>query len=825
MITTQVRNLLTAVICLFAGATAQAQFTGGIEQYPTNDYKTKAVSFKLSEVAATLETDAATLAEAYTTWLNAEEAEENMLFLVNPDGTLAEDYSANGKGFYITSEGAYGVWARDDAATAGTWFASATANADNDEFTFNIGQYPDTLKVGDKVEANFLLKYNGKEAKFLISLSVIAMPDYEIPEPATLIEKELNVVGSAETTVEQYPRVGYDSDGVSMQIGDAIAKLGLKDGQMLADVLDKLLYCTEYNNGDVEQGGGLKKDSLTNQSSAGVPGFWLRAVMDENGELTNECCRAGYSNEDYFFAEAFAYDPETGDITCNIGQYPSKLAANNTYFVNCYLVYGDKAYKLTYNLKILEREAEGLEGMTEVGKDEVVIEQYPRTSYDADDFNVDVEAIAAALGCEVGNFSMQALDGDENFAAGPTAGNQGYWFNSEGYVTAWEAQPAFYIENPTANDFSVLRIGQYPNKLKVGDEVSTNLYFINGDNYYTLHVALNILDEGDKPDPNEFKNLGTKSFVFQQEPQSDYVWTDGIDIPTDFLYEKLGEDATWKVYGLAVLNEDGSEPDPKYVNNYTITEAPGFWLNKDGRNSGWGENAIFGISAGGRESGKFTMLQYPNRCSIGDVLKTQLFFVNEAKGEMVTFNFTYQIVEEVKTYEQVGQSGFTVPVDWNEETEFEIPDMAVAAEALGVSVDDLLSENNYCWYGMTSDGIYAEGKNASAGLSFNIDGGYDANGAIFFYDVKKDGDAVKAVVATDLEVEDDYAADGQFCLRVGDKEFVYAIRFVSPALYTGISNANVETKADGRIYDLSGRQVTKPVRGLYIQNGKKFVVK
>ena len=314
MITTQVRNLLTAVICLFAGATAQAQFTGGIEQYPTNDYKTK--------------------------------AEENMLFLVNPDGTLAEDYSANGKGFYITSEGAYGVWARDDAATAGTWFASATANADNDEFTFNIGQYPDTLKVGDKVEANFLLKYNGKEAKFLISLSVIAMPDYEIPEPATLIEKELNVVGSAETTVEQYPRVGYDSDGVSMQIGDAIAKLGLKDGQMLADVLDKLLYCTEYNNGDVEQGGGLKKDSLTNQSSAGVPGFWLRAVMNENGEITNECCRAGYSNEDYFFAEAFAYDPETGDITCNIGQYPSKLAANNTYFVNCYLVYGDKAYKL-----------------------------------------------------------------------------------------------------------------------------------------------------------------------------------------------------------------------------------------------------------------------------------------------------------------------------------------------------------------------------------------------------------------------------------------------------------------------------------------------
>ena len=825
MITTQVRNLLTAVICLFAGATAQAQFTGEYTARVATNYDTKAVEFKLSEVATTVGTDAATLAADLDAWMEAEAPETNYFFLANPeDGSLIDDYTQGSKGgFWMNADGMPQAWSDDNSGLR--WYNTIAWDVDADVFAINIGQFPEQNEAGVGFKPRFVLQYGDKQATFDITMTFEAMPEYEIPEPKTLVESELNIVGSAEASVEQYPAFGWSADKVTLQIGDAIAKLGLKDGQMLADVLDKLLYCTAYNEGDVEEGGGMKKDSLTNESSAGAPGFWLRAVMDENGELTSECCRAGYANEDYFYVETFAFDAETGEISCNLGQMPNKMSANDSYFVNCYLLYGDKAYKLTYNLKILERETEGLDGMNEVGKDEVVVEQYPRTGYDADDINVDVEAIATALGCAVGEFTMQALDGDENFAAGPTAGNQGYWFNAEGYVTSWGAQSAFFIENPTANDFSLLRIGQYPNTLKSGDQVSTNLYFVNGDNYYTLHVALNILDEGDKPDPNEFKNLGTKSFVFQQEPQGDYVWTDGIDIPTDFIYEKLGEDATWKVYGLAVLNEDGSEPDPKYVNNYTINEAPGFWLNKDGRNSGWGENAIFGISAGGRESGKFNMLQYPNRCAIGDVLKTQLFFVNEAKGEMVTFNFTYQIVEEVKTYEQVGQSGFTVPVDWNEETEFEIPDMAVAAEALGVSVDDLLSENNYCWYGMTSDGIYAEGKNASSGLSFNIDGGYDANGAIFFYDVKKDGDAVKAVVATDLEVEDDYAADGQFCLRAGDKEFVYAIRFVSPALYTGISNANVETKADGRIYDLSGRQVTKPVRGLYIQNGKKFVVK
>ena len=85
MITTHLRNLLTAVICIFAGATAQAQFTGGVEQYPTSDYSQKAVKFSLTEVATQVGTDAATLAEAYNAWLGEEEPAENLFFLVQPN--------------------------------------------------------------------------------------------------------------------------------------------------------------------------------------------------------------------------------------------------------------------------------------------------------------------------------------------------------------------------------------------------------------------------------------------------------------------------------------------------------------------------------------------------------------------------------------------------------------------------------------------------------------------------------------------------------------------------------------------------------------------
>ena len=42
---------------------------------------------------------------------------------------------------------------------------------------------------------------------------------------------------------------------------------------------------------------------------------------------------------------------------------------------------------------------------------------------------------------------------------------------------------------------------------------------------------------------------------------------------------------------------------------------------------------------------------------------------------------------------------------------------------------------------------------------------------------------------------------------------------------TGISNVKPEAKADNRYYDLSGRQVAQPTKGLYIVNGTKIVIK
>ena len=42
---------------------------------------------------------------------------------------------------------------------------------------------------------------------------------------------------------------------------------------------------------------------------------------------------------------------------------------------------------------------------------------------------------------------------------------------------------------------------------------------------------------------------------------------------------------------------------------------------------------------------------------------------------------------------------------------------------------------------------------------------------------------------------------------------------------TGVENVKVETEGDGVMYDLMGRKVVNPAQGIYVKNGKKFIVR
>lgn len=48
---------------------------------------------------------------------------------------------------------------------------------------------------------------------------------------------------------------------------------------------------------------------------------------------------------------------------------------------------------------------------------------------------------------------------------------------------------------------------------------------------------------------------------------------------------------------------------------------------------------------------------------------------------------------------------------------------------------------------------------------------------------------------------------------------------ITPKLPTGIGNISNRPKQDGYVYDLTGRRVTSPARGIYIKDGKKVYIK
>ncbi len=837
MKSTHLRNLLIAVFCLLGFGQVQAQYSKTVELRDGKFFKIVPAEFSLNAVATTLGTDAATLAADFTKWKEPTEETpwegDELLFLTDPVNGEVCEYTEGNHGFFLTKDGGLANWNVD-----GLWYAYPIVDAENDLFAFEIGasnalpEGIEALKQGDQVTCNLIFKYNDKQATFALTLKIIEPAT--LPTPTTIVESELNVVGTKQITVEQYPRTGWDSDAVTIVLDDIVEKLGA-DVDLLSDELAPLLYCTEYNNAEtVADGQGLKKAELSNHSTAGEPGFWLAAIMDEGGEFTGECSSVDYTGgvERKFFIEQFAFNAETNELTCRLGQEPNALTKDDAFFVNIYIIYGDKAYRVRYDLKLKEREAgSGMDAYNKVGENEIVVEEEPRTSYDYNDMNVDVDAIAEALGCSVSDLKMRALDANNNFASS-TGERGGFWFGKDGLVVGWTgaAGDAFWFINPvTENDFTKFQVGQHPSVAKqVGDEYNTSLYFMAseepGSGYFQLKVKLKLVAPV-RPE-NAFESVASRSINAQTQlsgwTTDDYACNQEKQINIAEVETLIGT-STPTLYGWALDENIVEGVNGEYSKAYSCDPKPGFWLTDEGRVSTWGDgNTKVGISY--LADGTFRFFQKPNTHAVGDVFKCQLFLVNEETGDMVTCNIKLKFVDEIgpddEDAEIVGEvSNVLIPLH----TEKSVPfNLNLAAEALGVTIDDLMDMN--CLRGGTN-GEFGTLVALTDGISYNSETfEYDPAGDIYLV-FDQNGDEVEVTVMG-FEVAEDFSKNIEFCIEVEGKRFIYHAKLVSLQAYaTGIESISNGQMGNGTLYDLSGRQVAKAQKGIYIQNGKRFVVK
>lgn len=833
MIFTKMKGLFVAVFSLLAFSSAQAQFEGSVSQYPTKNYDINVVSFSMADVAETLGTNVGTLTKAVNDYIAAETPDPVLFSVVAADDTetpWTAATEANNHGFWMDADGLpvgygdSGVWFISpgvegaeipadvngdgsvdvadisaiistmagtaeydnadvnqdgtvdvaDISSVITYMANGSSDNAEAQLIFSIGQMPNVCQGGENLSITVKLTLNGKSATFKLGLNVLEKPVYNVPEP-TLIEKDLTIVGELEKIVEQYPRGDYSSDEVVVDLPNLANLLGIPDMGVMTDQIDAVLYTTWYNSGDVEEGGGMKKDSLTNSPTGEGHGFWYHAVQNDQGEEDGEVAAAGWANSDKFFMNNFTYNADGNTLTCLLGQYPGVCKDNEEWFAYVYIIYAEKAYRIKYTLKLLEKEqGSGMNSYTKVGEASVTVEQEPTNDYSTVSIKPDLEAIAAALGCDVDAIGISALDDKDNFG-GSTANNGGFWFSDAGTVVAWGENASFFIEPMNANDYSVLNVGQYPDRFSVGDEISASIYFMNGTNYYQYNVTLKIVEP--QLIEHGFKSVATRSAIIQVLPSAtDYPIDATYEIPLDDIEALIGT----RDPALFGLNIDSvASIKGQYSNAYSCDPKPGFWLEKDGHVSVWGDaNARVGISYA---NGVFQFFQYPNRNSVGDNFKTTLFLVNEETEEMITINFTVSFVDKLTPVETVGSENIVLPVD-GAGMMVKI-DAEKACEALGITVDDLLNPNNYYLRGLCTDGTYGEAVNADNGLSFSIeDGGFDSYGDIFFT-VEQDGDDVVINIVSYSDVAEDYSVDGQFCIEVDDQRYIYYVNFVSLAVY------------------------------------------
>ena len=823
MITTHFKKLMAVVICLLAGMTAQAQLTATYEPYAATDWgNEKAVDFKLTDVAQALQTDTATLVAALNSWTAEGSTDANMFFLTTTEG-LSDNYTqgSNG-GFWVNVDGIPQSWSDDNSGLR--WFnmiSWASAENEDGKFSVIIGQFPGQCAVGDTFKPKFVLKLGDKEATLEITINIIEKPAVDIPEPE-LAWGKLTIVDEITKDVTQKPRSGYDADKVEVNLTDALSKLGVS-GDLLKDELSQLLFAKKAYVTEDAVMGALMSDSLTNESSAGAPGFWLRNVSDAEGNPTFECGRFAYDGDDCFYAEAFAFDAETGILSCNLGQMPNKLKGGNTYFADIYIVYGDKAIKIRYNLILPEVKVGTLEDYEKAGEHTVRVEMEPAESYDTKNFSIGIETMVNALGCELGEIDdFYMLDSEIDFATSKNQEGVGYWVSMEGKVVNWGDNAMFYI-TPKADDYSKFGIGQYPGHMNEGDSARATLYFVAGSKYYQLNIDLVIVAA--KQVDVVFESVAQRSIEVQQVP-GDYAWTSGVEIPEEWVEQQIGT-SDWVLYALAKLNDDGTEKEgnERYSKSYTCTPYPGFWMDAEGRNVGWNQTPTrVGITVASPE-GKFSLMQHPG-VTLGDVFRFPIFLVNEENGKMVTFNFTYSIVESVVEIEEVGSEEIVLPVSNSDEGASTTIDLSGVLKAYDITLDALA--NGQYLHGITADGTYGSGVSLYDGLAFTDKGVCVTEDPFMFFDAElnEDGKSITLTTCATAEVADDFTAIGTICFLVDGKRYVFNVKFVSENIFTGITeHRTVPHTSLSAVYDLQGRKVVKAQRGLYIQNGRKYMVK
>ena len=857
---------------MLVSTTAKAQFKGETTQgYYVG---TTQITFDLASVAEAFGVSSETLIADLETFLAAEKATNateadalgmKVQLIVNGGETVYPTdeigYTAGYNGTYwMTKEGAAIAWGTEGFA----WYAQWIVDQENVLFGFEIGKNADVWAEGGSATADLAWTYNEKTVNFELTLNVEAKPAVEPVETDWEIVKE-NLVEGVKVEITQKRRGGYDADQVEVAVPTLLSSLGFTAEDLVS--LNEVLYAREYvdeYNSEADIHNYSYTGKITNEFTAGAPGFWFgptytwdEANEDNIPDYTN-LVRFDYTDTDRFFAEGFSFLPaatsaDVDSLVFRVGQMPNAASDDGEeYHATVYLMHGNVGFPVEIVLTIEKTEKSAFEDMEKMGETDVLVklpagEATTNTNYTVSN----IEEILTLLEASASEVTYYGEASEGILSSLQTANSGGSWFNGDGYVIAYGDQRDCYIE--FTGDKATWTIGTYlKNDHSAGDEINLKYYLIANTKYWQFNVTVKYA--ADENDYTTWEKVGTITMNVQTiAPTTGYEFTEKLDyiIPLDQVYELLGVNS-FTLFGQkrvpAVTDpETGEVTTPETItwsNAYSCAdpENHGFWMEDNGQYvSSWGNWGAGGSSWAFSmvyATGEIYMYNQPGTRQPGDSYRAIFYLADVNNQKYVELPVNVKFVETLTPTEVVGEK--TVFLTW------ESADKNDGLNYNYVAIDDMvdaLLEGDASLLQSCSWLVYKNGDYASTGAIYPEFNYYDTDGkyvgneednpelfdtASFSVGFNIDEEAF-SVSSLGKEEWDGEAKLVELAVEYEGKRYllhVYAGTAEQIAeLETGIDSIAADNNAKKQVFDLAGRRVSAPAKGLYIVNGKKVLVK
>ena len=175
----------------------------------------------------------------------------------------------------------------------------------------------------------------------------------------------------------------------------------------------------------------------------------------------------------------------------------------------------------------------------------------------------------------------------------------------------------------------------------------------------------------------------------------------------------------------------------------------------------------------------------------------------------------------------LGSKNLTLPVPEPNGEAVGYADFTECMEKLECTDLGNLITDNHVLMPINNEGAYSEPLQGMAGVFFD-ENGYTVDEGSYLFEVADDSpvDKVKFTISNFGESFAGKMITTKILFTFNKWNYLFNTKFESAAEYEeGVKSVELNAKNNGQIFDLMGRRVDQATKGLYIVNGKKYIVK